>query len=300
PVVFGCEWVLGRAFGRAAARWLGAALAAAATVALVLTTRSHAAVYADEAVFWQDAFAKNELQNNSFLSAQILSNHGAMLFHAGHFEKAYDLFERSMRCENPTSVERRQYAVSLQQRGRSAEAIAMLEQVVRENPKYAEGFGSLGTCLVADYTQDAKRGGVDDPRLQRAEIVLRTAVEMAPDDVAFANTLGYVLKTRGKWAEAEPFFRRATELSTARIEPFFNRAEVLERLGRAAEIAPMFDGLLAARPRDVELRLRLVEFDMRANNPSKVMARLQEVLRIEPGHAQAAAALKELQARVRR
>ncbi|HEX5053638.1 MAG TPA: tetratricopeptide repeat protein, partial [Planctomycetota bacterium] len=296
PVVFGVD----RLLGRAGAGWLGGLLALAATVWLTAATRSHAATYAGEATFWQAAYDTNDVTNDSFLSAQILSNHGAMLFQQGRLDEAHALFERSMRCENPTPVERRQYAVSLQQRGRSAEAIALLDQVVKENPEYAEGFGSLGTCLAMEQAKDPKGDPAADPRLQRAEVLLRRAVELAPDDVAFLNTLGCVLKARGRWAEAEPCFHRATDLSTERIEPFFNRAEALERVGRGAEIGPMFDALLAARPMDVELRLRLVQFDLRANNPAKAMLRLREVLRIEPGHAQAAAALKELQARVGR
>lgn len=293
PAIVLLQHVLAR-LGPDAARLLGGVTTLGIVIALGLVARSHAAAYPDEATFWADAYEKRDHASRSHLASQILSNHGAMLFMQGQFEQAYPIFDVAMQCENPTSHERVHYAVSLQQRGRHAEALAELERALREAPDDPEVHGTLGTCLL-QASQAAPRPGGTDERLVRAEAELRTAVALAPRRFAFWNSLGFVLQCREQWAAAEQAYRRATELSSERVEPFVNRADALLRLGRAAEIGPMFDRWLATRPEDVPLRLQLVQQAMQRKNMPWAMSLLRDVLRIDPSHAQAAAALHELE-----
>lgn len=286
PAVAGLHHVLR---GRAA---FGLVVAAAA-VGLALATRAHAPVYAGEPAFWADAFAKRDPASRSHLAAQILSNHGSMLFNGGRVQEALPLFDQAMACEAPTPDERVHWAVSLQFRGRHDEAIAELERLAAAHPTLHQAHGSLGTCLL----QAVAAGGEprpDDPRLPRAEAALRRALELEPNRVAFWNSLGVVHKYRGQWGLAEAAFARAIALSTERFEPYRNRAEALARLGRAAEIQPMFDRLLAARPRDAALRLQLAHLARAQSDLPRARALLQEVLRLEPGNPQAAALLRDL------
>ncbi|MFY9342466.1 MAG: tetratricopeptide repeat protein [Planctomycetota bacterium] len=294
PAVFA-----GRAFvsllSPAAARVLGAGLAAAAVVGLALMTRSHAASYASEPEFWQDAYDKRDPASRTMLAAQILSNHGAMLFGAGRVDEAAALFDLAMQCEAPTHVERTHHAASLQQRGRHREAVAALEQAIREAPTYAEGHGTLGTCLLMEVVKAPVVAG--DPRLARAVAGLQRAVELEPRRVAFWNTLGKALEHQQRWPEAEAAYRRAVALPYERIEPFVNLADVLVRLGRANDATALWSALLAARPADVALRLELARAAFARNDRAGAAVMLREVVRLEPGNAAAAQALRELAAK---
>ncbi|MBZ0154547.1 MAG: tetratricopeptide repeat protein [Planctomycetes bacterium] len=268
-------------------------MVAALLVVAVLGARGRVAAYADEPSFWADAFAKRTPGCRSHLAAQILSNHGAMLFSAGNVEAAARLFDEAMSCEAPTIEERLHHAVSLQVRGRTAEGLAALEQLAHDNPDHAESHGSLGTALLQGIYQDGAPK-VDDPRLPRAEAALRRALELSPRRQAFWNSLGVVHELRQHWQQAEAAFRRATELGQERIEPFVGRARMLARLGRGAEIQPMFDALFQSRPDDVNLRLLYVNQLLQNGDRARAATMLREVLRIDPNHAEAAAALRQL------
>jgi tetratricopeptide (TPR) repeat protein len=261
---------------------------------LALVTRERVAVYADETAFWGDAYAKMQPGRRTFLAAQILSNQGSMLWQRGRLDEAHAFFEQAMQCERPTTVERMAYAVSLQYRGRQIEALTLLRELTLQAPENGDVLGSLGTCLVAAHFGD--HGTAADPRLAEAEAVLRKSLTLKPRKAAYWNSLAYVHKVRGRLPEAEDAYRHATELTTDHVEPFFFRAELLERLGRTAEIGPMFDRLAAARPQDAPLRLRFAEIELRDRSWAAAARWLQEVLRIEPGNGQATAMLEQVRA----
>ncbi|MBL8730500.1 MAG: tetratricopeptide repeat protein [Planctomycetes bacterium] len=293
PIVVGLErWLLGAASrGRAA---VGVALCAGLVFGLALVTRQRVAVYADETRFWADAYQKMVPGRRTFLAAQILSNWGSMLWQQGRTDEAHTLFEQALQCDRPTTVEKMSYAVSLQYRGRQAEALALLRELALRAPENGDVLGSLGTCLVAAHFGD--NGRPDDPRLAEAEAALRKSVTLKPRKAAYWTSLAYVWKQRGRLVDAEDAYRRATDLTTDHVEPYFFRAELLERLGRTSEVAPMFERLAAARPTDVPLRLRLAEIELRDRALEPAARWLREALRIEPGNARATAMLQQVQA----
>lgn len=292
PITLATHHLLGKAQARVR-MVAGAVSTAAVVVALALVTRDRVTVYADETTFWADAYSKMGPTRQTFLSAQIYANHGAMLWNQGRLDEAHDCFERAVACPNPTAIERMHYAVSLHYRGRSAEAIAQLRVLARLAPDKAEILGSLGTCLMASHF--AENGKPDDPRLAEAEDVLRRCLAIKPKRADYWNSLAYVLRASGRLVAAEEAYRRTTELSTSRTEPFLYRAELLEQLGRSAEIGPMFARLLAARPRDVQLRLHLAEIDAKRRDLASSARLLREVLQIEPDNAKAATMLRQVE-----
>ncbi len=291
PVVVAARALLARA--PAAVPFLATALA---VVALGLVAQQRVAVHATEPAFWQDAYDKRDPGSRSKLAAQILSNHALMLTRTGRGDEAHAIFDLAMQCELQTPVERMHHAVSLQQRGRHAEAIAALERVIREVPGgvvLAQAHAALGTCLLQELDKVAAPAA--DPRLRRAEEELVLALRLEPGNSASWNSLGYALSRRGDWTEAERAYQRATELSMEYTQPFLNRADALAHLGRTAEIQPMIDRLLAARPRDVALRQQLVQGALARGNVDLAKVLLRDLLRIDPHNQQAAAKLRELE-----
>lgn len=271
----------------------GCVATALAVLGLGIATRMHAPSYANEPAFWQDCFDKRDPDSRTMLAAQILSNHGSMLARAGRTDEAAVLFAQAVECEGAGYVEFTNQGVALHARGRGEEAYALLERAIAQRPDFAPAHAALGTCLVMDVERTPQ--GAADPRLGRAVAALERATALAPRRLAAWNALGAALLRQGRAADAERALARATQLPFERIEPFAMRAMVLRQLGRAAEAARMWSELLAARPRDTALRMQLAAAAAQDGDRAVAIARLREVVALEPGNAQAAAALRQLE-----
>lgn len=282
-------------------RRLAVVFAAAAVLPLVAVSRQRQAVYGDESAFWADAYAQNGLgdepDNRAFQAANILSNHGLMLWRRGEVGAAHELFERAMQCEHPTPIERLHYAVSLTGQGRIAEAMPILREVALQAPDLPDACGTLGTCLLTDYEADApeRRLGAADPRLREAEPLLRRAIELAPGRAGFHNALGLLLLSTARPMEAEAALRQAIALDPARFEPYRNLVLLLCGSGRVDDARVAVSPLLAARPQDVGVRLQLAQAFLQAGDRDGAAALLSDALRLDPQHAVARTALDQLQ-----
>jgi tetratricopeptide (TPR) repeat protein len=296
PLVFAADRAARDAALRGA-RGVGPFVLVAAVLGLCFVTRDRVLVYRDEASFWADASGKRDPQSRSFLSAIILANQGLVLAKQGRAEEANACFDTAVQCATPPDQAVTMYALSLLRRKRHAEAVDVMRQLVATDPT-DNAWGVLGVCLTVAH--EAERGGRDDPRLAEAEALLRRRLVGSPRDLQCWNALGYVLRVTGRLAAAEDAYRHVTELSLDEVPSYFLRAQLLMGLGRGAEIGPLFDRLLAGRPRDVALRMNLAEMAQRNQDPGTAITMLEQVLAIEPGHAQAAASLQELKARLGR
>jgi len=272
--------------------WLGVAVTLCTVAVLTSVTRDRVAVYGDAATFWADAYDKRTPGRRSHLAGQLLGNHGTMLWLAGRFDEANVLFDECMACESPTANLRHKHAISLHRRGRNAEALERLREVVAAEPRDAGFAASLASVLVE--TANADRAKPDDPRYAEAEELSRRAVALAPNDAAAWNTLGFLLRKRGQPQEAEAAYRHATESQTEQLMPFLFRAELLAELGRAEEITAMFDRLLAARATDTRVRVELAAWLVERRQIESAVNVLQDALRIDPKDQAALAALQRL------
>jgi tetratricopeptide (TPR) repeat protein len=198
-----------------------------------------------------------------------------------------------MDCDGPTANAIGRYALSLLVRGRHAEAVTVMRRLVQSDPD-PHAWGMLGLCLTVSH--EAAVGTADDPRLAEAEIALRRGLADRPDEWQFVAALGYVLRVQGRLAEAEHAYRRVTEAVTGEADPFFARAALLQQLDRQAEIGPLFALLAAARPLDVELRLRIATFEFQRGDHAAAKRMLQDVLHLDPGNQPAIAGLRTLEA----
>ncbi|MBL8730437.1 MAG: tetratricopeptide repeat protein [Planctomycetes bacterium] len=285
-VVAGERWLRGRSLPL---------VVAAATIGCVVLAQGRVDAFRDEVAFWTDAYTKRDPASRSFLAGRLLSDYATALWLQGRFDDAADVLDRMVQCESLSSDDLHKYAQSLQQRGRTDEAIRVLRRLLARRPGDAALLGDLGTCLV--QACDAEGADGSDPRLVEAEDVLRRALATAPQRSSVWNSLGGVLRARGRLAAAEQAFLRATELTTDRSMPYLSRAALLAQLGRGAEIAPMFQRLLQARPNDVALRFELSEFCLQQGQVPLARNVMQDVLRIEPGNRRALEQLQLLQGR---
>ncbi len=293
PLVVVLQRLLARAWPRSSS-WLTIVVAAAVTVPLGLATRERVAIYGDERTFWADAFAKRDPASRSHLAATLLASHGIELSKQGRMAESFRCFDQVLECEQPSVLHRLTASLSLTQRGRYADAIVLLRQLVQEEPGNGRLWGSLGLALAGWHEHE--HGRADDVRLVEAEAALQRAVAAVPTQAQFWTSLAYVFAASGRLADAETACRQATGLPTASAGALSLHVDLLYRLGRPNEAAPLLARWLPARPRDAGLRYQLAEVERAHGDVAAAMQLLEDALRLEPTHAQAAALLRQLRA----
>ncbi len=261
------------------------------------TTRARVGVYADDLSFWTDALSKRDPTNRSHQAGRLLASCGGVMLSHEQGGRAYECLDEAMRCADPIPSAVAIYASSLLPRGRAAEAVATMRTVIGPGAT-PQLLATLGVCLTAAH--EAEHGAANDPRLAEAESGLRKGLVENPRSAQFWVALGYVLRVSNRLSEAEDAYRRATDASPDQVLPFLLRAELLERLGRRRDIAPQFERLLRARPRDVTVRLMLAE--MAANNKEFSFAGrlVSEALALDPSNNAARTLSNRIQVESRR
>jgi len=112
------------------------------------------------------------------------------------------------------------------------QSVEMYEQVASRDANNAVVLNNLAwTYFMAG-----------DPR---AVETARKAHELAPDNGAITDTLGWLLVESGSVEEGEAVLRRALELENGRAEVRYHHAAALAKLGRTDEARTVLEGLVA-------------------------------------------------------
>ena len=93
--------------------------------------------------------------------------------------------------------------------------------------------------------------------IDRAEALVRHAMELRADHFTSYDTLGVILTNRGRTAQAEEAFRQAQSLAPNQAGPAANLGALLARQGRYAEAVPWLRKAAAAQPAFPGLRSNL-------------------------------------------
>jgi tetratricopeptide (TPR) repeat protein len=166
--------------------------------------------------------------------------------------------------------------------GHKAEALALLQQTVREYPDADDAWFALGRALY------------ERKILAPAEAALRRAAALAPTAYEHVNELGRILIARGNGAEAMKCFRKALELKPNSALAWHNlgsclvaandRGAALEAYGKAVRYAPeMFEA---------HFTLALLLADRGQYDEALVHA--QHAVRLKPSHQPARQLLEQL------
>ncbi len=189
----------------------------------------------------------------------------------GQYREALDLYRQVIERMPDDPVVRYEYAQLLRDLNVQEEAIRQAREVVRLDPKMPEGHRLLGTLELAAAEKDPAR-------LDRGIEELRTARQLAPEDLATAATLARALLARGRPGEAATLLE---EMPETRTQPVLLRmaAEARAKSGRAREAAALYERLLESAPSDREIAAALVdvyEDDDRYDDAMKLLAKLKE------------------------
>jgi hypothetical protein len=128
-------------------------------------------------------------------------------------------------------------AIILQEQGQPDEAVALLREVIRIKPGFAEGHYNLGTFL-------GQQG-----RLDEAVAESREAIRLKPGFAPAQNNLGMALKLQGKRDEALAAYRRAAELAAPGSPDLERASRLVRQLEQQISLAGRVQAVLDGRDR---------------------------------------------------
>ena len=171
---------------------------------------------------------------------------GMLYARRGRSDMAQRQFTQALELNPNDSMSNVMIGMSQQERGDVQQAIASYEKVL-EN-----GSGSAAAAAANNLAYIFIDSDVD-----RALELARRANELAPNNAAIADTLGWVLFKTGEYAEAEPLLSRSLETLTDNAEVHYHLGMTRQQLGKtddarqllqkALELDPNFPGSDEAR-----------------------------------------------------
>jgi predicted TPR repeat methyltransferase len=128
------------------------------------------------------------------------------------------------------------------QRGRTEDAVTLIERSLELEPERADWYSNLGIVLQ------------DQLRLDDAIAAYRSAIVLDPTHANAHSNLGVVLRAQGKVAEAEEAYRAAIRINPEHSDAYHNLGVLLNAQKRPREAAVCFSKVITLRPKDPEAR----------------------------------------------
>jgi tetratricopeptide (TPR) repeat protein len=166
----------------------------------------------------------------------------ALLEDVGRPEEAVALLKLALEEFPAHPGVRMQIALIQEKAGHTPDSLRLLEKLLKDRPEDASVLNALGYSLADRNT-----------RLERAETLIRKALEASPDNPAFLDSLGWVLFRRGDVAGAMPHLERAYRIfPDAEIAAHWG--ELLWVSGKQGEARALWARALARSPDSKPLR----------------------------------------------
>lgn len=128
------------------------------------------------------------------------------------------------------------------QRGRSDEAVELIERSLALAPEQADWYSNLGIVLQHRL------------RLDEAIAAYRSAIALDPLHANAHSNLGVILRAKGEVAEAETAYRAAIRIDPEHSDAYHNLGVLLNAQKRTREAAHCFSKVITLRPKDPEAR----------------------------------------------
>ncbi len=156
------------------------------------------------------------------------------------------------------------------QRGRSDEAVALIERSLQLDPARADWHSNLGIVLQEQL------------ELDEAIAAYRSAIALDPTHANAHSNLGVVLRATGKLAEAEDAYRAAIRLDPEHSDAYHNLGVLLNAQHRSREAAVCFSKVITLRPKDPEARRLLALAHCTLGEVEQAVAIFEEWLADDP------------------
>jgi tetratricopeptide (TPR) repeat protein len=200
-------------------------------------------------------------------SPEALCNLGVALEGLGRHAEAVEKFERALELKPDLAVAHNDLGHALRELGRTDEALASFRRAIELDPQFAPALTNLGQLLLdrgeeelaLQYAQQAAQlqpnvaaihhnlGNVLR-RLERcveARAAYLEALRLQPNQALSQAHLGLVLQLEGKYEEALPWLRSATDVEPANAEFWEWLASLYDDLEEPSESIPCWERVLA-------------------------------------------------------
>jgi tetratricopeptide (TPR) repeat protein len=137
--------------------------------------------------------------------------------------------------------------------------------------------GLSGSSPAVEDLLRSATGRIQGGDLKSAEVDLRKAVALAPNDIAALSMLGGVLGMQGRLEESSGFFEKALQLDPANLDLRRNLAANQLQLGRASAAIRNLQALLRSNPGDRQAILMLGLALERTQDFQRAIAALEQV-----------------------
>jgi len=212
-------------------------------------------------------------------------NLARLLLEMNRPKEAAEYFETVVK-DNPTAIVQFKAASAFMQSGKTAEAIPLLEALLKQDPNNIEANYLLGN---ARYRMGDRDG---------AMTAYRQAIRINPFAVEPHGNLGSLLASAGQWDEAIAELNIAIQLKPDYGDAHYNLANALSQVGRDAEARKHFEEAIRLispeKPQAAQARLNYAHLLQRAGETEAARAQAQEALRLRPDYPEAVEFLKTL------
>ncbi len=168
-----------------------------------------------------------------------------------------------------------QQALAAHQQGRLADAAALYEAVLAQDPRNPDALHLLGV-VVAEGGDTA-----------RAAALIQAAIAEQPRSAVFHFNYANLLQTMGALPQAVAHFDLASANDPANAQVWFNRGNCLGKMGQQQDSLASFDTALRIRPDYVAAQLNRGVALQALGRHDDAIAAFQAACRLRPGHVQA-------------
>jgi tetratricopeptide (TPR) repeat protein len=202
------------------------------------------------------------------------------LLAAGKPDQAELALKKAIKKDETSSFLRQELIRLYHSRDKSAEALALAEEMVQADPDNVDNL----LILVR-----LKKGKDNTPQFLD---LLRKIIQLDPDNKESYLRLGKIYMDNEDFNRALDIFTRMVERFPEYYVAYYYMAEALDAVGKTEAATVAFNKTLALEPDLVEPRFRLIELledqPPSPENRQKIMALFDQILEIDPGNGRAA------------
>ena len=176
---------------------------------------------------------------------EVALTYAAIAREAGKYDLAEAAVRQAIQTMPRVGELQAELALILSARGEEAKARQVAEQVLKKNPRTPWALNFIGYSLA-----------VEGKDLDRAEKLIRQALELEPDAGYILDSLGWVYYQRGDYETALKYLEQASREAGPDAEILEHTGDCLRKLGRKAEARNAYAHGLDALPNPA-LRARL-------------------------------------------
>jgi len=250
-----------------------AALVAAASAALALTTAARNRIYTSDLALWRDTVDKRPR------SPTAQANLGRALLEGGRRDEAMPHCLEAVRLGPNLPTARYNLGLAYEEKEKWDEALAEFKAAADLNPK----------LFYANFRAGRLLDRLGQPA--EAAILLRRAVAIQPAFADAHGSLGVAEAALGQPAAAIEEFGQSLRLDPAQPEVEFDLAVALSRQGRLPDAALHYANAARLRPAYWQAQLNLGIADAQLDRIAEARAALEQAVKLRPDSADAHANL---------